>query len=124
MSDSKTAEIYKAKIYLETAALGFAAAVNLASDPPHAVDVEAHRGAREFLSTTALAYAATAGVPGAAERAELDALRRFRDGVVSLRGELVGTEPGSDPVANERDHVVETIDALLSTSYPAIGAPT
>jgi len=94
-----------AKIYLETAAIGFVAA--LRSD-----DLT---GAREFLATTALAYAASAGSLDAAERAELQALRRFRDGVAALRSELAR---GFDPEAGAL--TIETIDALFAVSYPAV----
>lgn len=51
----------------------------------------------------------------------LEALRRFRDGVVALRGEVVaGTTDTGEPV--DRAVVVETIDALLFFETPATSA--
>lgn len=112
-----TVDKAKAECYLTTAALGFAAQVSHASG-----DVEAHRGAREFLVTTALACAAAAGSMDAAERAELDALRRFRDGVVGLRAELTSARQLSgDAHEGALAEAVQTIDALFAISYPAIG---
>jgi hypothetical protein len=116
-----------ARIYLHTAALGFSEQVNYSgsfrdADRPTGV-FEAYEGASQFLVTTALAYAGALGNLDAAERAELDALRRFRDGVVALRGELATGKTGEgDPIAAPGEHAVEAIDAFLAVSYPAIGA--
>jgi hypothetical protein len=44
--------------------------------------------------------------------AELVALRRFRDGILGLRAEMAAA------VAPELDQPIETIDALLTMSWP------
>jgi hypothetical protein len=108
-----------ARIYLHTAALGFSEQVNYSgsfrdSDRPASV-FEAYEGASQFLVTTALAYAGAAGNLSAAERAELEALRRFAEGVTALRGELAR---GERILAAE---TIETIDALFVMLGPSIG---
>lgn len=110
----------EARTYLATAALGYAAAVDATGDRPTDADLATHRATGEFLETCALQLAVERGVPGAAERAELDALRRFRDGVVALRAEVVelgDVHATGDSVA---EHVERTIDALIAISYPPI----
>jgi len=110
----------KAKMYLETAALGFASCVHFSSADPESSFAD-RQGARDFLVTTALALASTMGALDAKERAELDALRRMREGIAGLRAELVaGVAEMDGPM--DRKLAVETIDALFSTSYPKVGA--
>lgn len=103
-----------AEIMLDTAALGYAAIVQAcAPEQMH----EAYCGALEHLHHSALSYAATRGDLAAAERAELLALRWFRDGIVALRGELVeGLTSDGEAIcdANSRHFAVESIDAVLA----------
>lgn len=101
----------KAAIHLQTAALGYAAVCNVrdVADELTTEDHQAWVGARENLETSALVYAGARGAPDAAERAELQALRLFRDRVASLRSEFAMFPD-----------VVETIDALIVISYPPI----
>lgn len=55
----------------------------------------------------------------AAERAELTALRRFREGVEGLRVELAqGYEATGEVILKGREHAIETIDALLYFASP------
>lgn len=117
--EAHDAEVRKAKIYLETAALGFAAGVQFSSMTAESVaDLQ---GARDFLVTTALALASTMGSLDAKERAELDALRRMREGIMGLRTELAhAMSMSGDAHAGALDEAVDTIDALFSTSYPEI----
>lgn len=100
-----------AEIMLETAAMGYVAQVQNDPETP-----EAHfahvGGAREYLHRSALAYAAARGNLDAGERAELHALRQFRDGIAALRVEL--SEERTAQLA------CETIDALFSLSYPPV----
>ena len=102
MSTDMPPDITTAAVYLETAALAFAAA----RETP-----EPFAGSRDWLATTALAFAAASGSLNASERAELSALRRFRDGIASLRAELAN-EPKAVAL------VLETVDALFALSYP------
>jgi hypothetical protein len=112
----------RAATYLETAALGYAtqikeyaAAVTRDLSAVPAVLLDSIVGAREFLAVTALSYAGARGSLDAAERAELLDQRRFREGVISLRGELVtGNIADGEPIGEVSVHVVETIDALLA----------
>jgi hypothetical protein len=108
-----------AEIMLGTAAFGYAAAVSVAAAEPESKHDE-YSGAVEFLRTTALAYAGALGNLSAGERAEIDALRRFRDGVLALRGEIANGKTAMGE-AMDRELAVETIDALLAVSYPPIG---
>jgi hypothetical protein len=85
-------------IQLSTAALGYA----------HSVGTEASVGFGAHLEHMALDFAGRAGSLDAAERAELLALRRFRDGIVSLRAEI--TEHGDC----EHEWIAETIDAFFT----------
>lgn len=107
----------KAEIMLSTAASGYSAVVSVAAENPEAMR-EAYRGAVEHLRHAALDYAGSCGNLDAAERAELLALRRFREGVVGLRAELVAgiTDMGERV---DRKLAIETIDALLLLWVPA-----
>lgn len=102
MSDLRYAETY-----LETCALGYVAVRR--DDPP---DVEGWRAWGQTLRESAVRYAAACGDLSAAERAELESLRRIRDGIVSLRGEVVADRT-SDGQPMTAALVVETIDAIL-----------
>lgn len=98
-----------AKTYLETCAITYA--VHIAERMP----AELSR-AGEALAHAALAYAGTAGNLGAAERFELEQLRRFRDGVTSLRNEFAAGRDFEGKAIVDADaahHAIESIDALL-----------
>lgn len=96
-----------AKTYLETCAITYA--VHIAERMP----AELSR-AGEALVVAALAYAGAAGNLGAAERFELEQLRRFRDGVTSLRTELVAGRDWEGNAITDAAHLaVSSIDALL-----------
>lgn len=102
-----------AEIMLDTAALGYAALVRVAAEAPEAMH-EQYIGAIEHLHHSALSYAGACGSLDAGERAELLALRRFRDGVVDLRQEFAtGQTSDGEAIADARELGVETIDALL-----------
>jgi hypothetical protein len=102
----------QAEIALSTAAIGYASIVQVAAEQPEALH-EQYIGAVDHLRHVALDYAASCGNLDAAERAELLALRRFRDGVVALRAELATGQADGEPIANAAEHAVETIDAFL-----------
>lgn len=106
-----------ASVVLESAADAFAHSTAGDCSERHA----AFRWAKAHLQDAALAFAASAGNLDAAERAELHALRTFRDGVVSLREEAVA---GKGLFGEEftPELVVETIDALLALAIVPIGA--
>lgn len=91
---------------LESCASSFVAAASV----PGPIVVEHWQGARTALHASAVAYAASLGSTDAAERAELETLRRFRDGIVSLRAELTACA--------DLNLVKETIDALIAVSFP------
>lgn len=86
-------------IQLSTAALCYAADVG----------EESSIRAGEHLEHVALDFAARRGQLDAAEHAELVALRRFRDGIVSLRGEI--EERGGE---TKHGQIVETINAFFT----------
>lgn len=112
-SERRTAEIM-----LDTAALGYASIVQVAAESPETMHDE-YSGSVEHLRHTALSYAASCGNLDAAERAELLALRRFRDGVVSMRGDIVAARRLSgDAHDGALAEAAETIDALLSLWSP------
>lgn len=115
----------KAMIHLTTAAICFSEQVRAAvplgdgDRPPDAFD--AYEGARSHLAEVALAYARDAGDLTADERAELLALRRFRDGVKALRSEMAaGRTDEGEAITEPREHAVETIDAFLALSCPPV----
>lgn len=91
---------------IESAALNYAACVQASSAEPESMH-DAYCGAVEHLHHMALGYAAARGDLAAAERAELLALRRLRDGIVALRQELY------DDARSTASMAIETIDALL-----------
>lgn len=103
---------------LETAALGYAEQVRTLQ---RAMVIAEGRfaagyfdGAREFLATSALSYASAMGALDAAQRAELRELRRFREGVVSLRAALAAGKVADDePIEDASKVAIESIDALL-----------
>lgn len=79
-------------------------------------------GSRAALHDAGVRLAAALGNLDAAERAEFEALRRFRDGVVAMRSEVaVGRTDAGEPLTFEL--VVETIDALLFFASPAKETP-
>lgn len=96
----------KTEIALNTAALGYASVVS-------AVAAEAYAGSIEHLRHSALGYAASCGDLNAGERAELTALRRFRDGIVALRGELASGCTDDGRVVDVA-LAIETIDAFVT----------
>lgn len=101
-----------AEIYLDTCALGYAASVQGGDT---AADVERWNGAKAALYDAGVRLAAARGSLDAAERSELTALRRLRDGIIGLRGEVAaGKTATGEPV--DRALVVETLDAMLSTT--------
>ena len=118
----------RSAIYLETAALGYAEQVRFsmrcttppATEPWGASAIASFRGARELLSTTALSYAGAMGSLDAAQQAELRELRRFRDGVVDLRGEIADVRGPDHRVLSG---VVETINALFTVHPLAAPSP-
>lgn len=98
----------RVEIMLTTAALGYSAIVSAAArqgEPLH----DAYLGSLAHLRHAALGYAASCGNADASERAELLALRNFRDGIVALRGELSVGPSGEERLAE----IAETIDAFL-----------
>lgn len=102
-----------AKIYLEACALGYAASVDQLPKIVAAADeLDRWAGAKSALHDAGVQLAAALGNLDAAEHAELEALRRFRDGVVALREELARDVPESCAIA------IETIDALLFFAAP------
>lgn len=111
-----------AEIYLDTCALGYAAFTQIVQiGRPTAADLERWNGAKAALHESAVQYAAAQGSLDAAERAELAALRRFRDGVVALRTELAAGRDAEGNAIVDADasyHAVETIDALLVFASP------
>jgi hypothetical protein len=105
---------YRAKIALTTAAIGYAVIVQKSANEPESM-LEQYLGASEHLRAMALAYAGALGDLAAAERAELAALRRFREGVIALRGEIVAARRLSgDAHDGALAEAAETIDALLT----------
>lgn len=94
---------------LDTAALGYAAVVQASAAEPES-EHDAYCGAIGHLHHSALSYAATRGDLAAGERAELLALRRFRDGIVALRQELHENVDGQASASL----AIETIDAFLT----------
>lgn len=93
---------------LESSAHSFVAV--LGQDGSDDEQIAAWEGARMALRASALAYAASLGDASALERGELETLRRFRDGIVSLRTELTA--------CSDLNLVKETIDALVAMSFP------
>ena len=102
----------RCRIQLATAAGGYVAVCSAVPpiDPvPDAVGSDWRRGEIVLLEA-ALAYAASLGNASAAERAELATLRRFHEGIVSLRAELTA--------CSDLNLVKETIDAFIAMSFP------
>lgn len=105
-----------AEAYLDTCALGFAVSVERAPADRAARTQEDRvrwATAKAVLRDAAMQYAAALGNLDATERAELEALRRFREGVLALRGELASGERTTP------EETIETIDALEAMN-PAI----
>lgn len=110
-----------AEIYLDTCALGYAAAVQ-AGDRRIVTTAQFDdwNCTKAALHDAGVRLAAALGNLDAAERAELTALRRFREGVVALRGEVATDKTALGELVN-RELVVETIDALLK--FAALDLP-
>lgn len=113
----------ESELYLESCALGYAAVVQ-AADRRLVTTAQFDEWActKAALHDAGIRLAAARGNLDAAERAELIALRRFRDGVVALRGEI--TAGGTDldePV--DRALIAQTIDALLFFASPTKESP-
>lgn len=107
-----------AEIYLETCALGYAAAVQIGDAAVTSEQLDHWAGAKSALHDAGVRLAAALGNLDAAERAELAALRRFREGVEGLRVELAqGYEETGEVILEGREHAIETIDALLYFAY-------
>lgn len=106
-----------AAAYLECCALGYAESVG-AGD---AGKLEGWAISKATLHDAGVQLAAALGSLDAAERAELTALRRFRDGVVALRGELAAGKTATGETV-DCALAVETIDALLALHSPENGA--
>lgn len=103
-------------LMIESAALNYSAVVQAGSVEPESMH-DAYCGAVEHLHHMALEYAAAQGNLDAGERAELLSLRRFRDGMIALRGEVVqGCEVDGRVIDDIGIHVVGTIDAVLTMS--------
>jgi len=100
-----------ARIELETAALAFA--------------VHVDNGARDYLATCGLKYAAAMGSLDAAERVDLAELRRFREVVVALRGELhTGRTSEGELIGSASKLVVDRIDSALAMCRTTTDSPT
>lgn len=99
-----------AAMVLETAALGLSASLSEDGQWDGWVD------ARHALHRCALDYAASCGQLDAKERAELEALRQMRDGLVGLRDELErGLPHGPTPEGRSLgEHALVTCYALLT----------
>lgn len=114
-----------ARVYLESCALGYAASVDQlagAGQVVGAAEIDHWNCTKAALHDAGIRIAAALGNLDAAERAELTALRRFREGVVALRGEMAtGRAADGDAIcdADASYHVVQTIDALLFFGSPS-----
>lgn len=108
-----------AELYLDACALGYAAVVQ-AGDRRlvTAAQFDDWACTKAALHDAGVRLAAALGNLAAAERAELTALRRLREGVLALRGEMATGEADGAPIAGPREHAVETIDALLRFAAP------
>lgn len=101
-----------ARVYLESCALGYGASVQ-------AGGIDDYAGAKDALHDAGVRLAAALGNLDAAERAELVALRRFREGVEALRGEMAtGQDYEGSSISEPREHAIETVDALLYFASP------
>lgn len=123
MSASDISDRVYAATMLDTSALGYSAAVTGPREASPEVHHELWVGSRAALQRAALEYAAKQGSLDAAERAELIALRRFRDGMIGLRQELATGEAVDvfGKVSDLTTHAIETIDAMLQ--FDGGGAP-
>lgn len=100
-----------AEVYLESCALGYAAAVKVVNRRlVTAAQFDDWACTKATLYDAGVRLAAARGGLDAAERAELEALRRYRDGVRSLREEI---RAGLSSVL-----AIETIDVLELFASP------
>lgn len=111
-----------AETYLETCASGYVAAVQAGDVAGTAAQFDDWNSTKAALHDAGIRLAAAPGNVDAAERAELTALRRFREGVEGLRVELAqGYEATGEVILKGREHAIETIDALLYFAAPNDG---
>lgn len=108
-----TADVSYQRTLLESCASAFVASTDGALDQPISEEQgDLYLRCKSELEAAALAYAAAMGVPGAAEVAELETLRRLYNGIVSLRAELRMS------MEDRASLTLDTIDALIVMSFP------